>query len=192
MKKTKGFTAAALAALIFTAITATPVAAAPALSLDNLTAGMAAGDYVVTMNGKTYEPGPEFSTLATAAPGCSTGDADTKNVAAYQRRSPDGVAILLCGNNDFGWRHITNGKASSWGGIVTKYGLDGTWHKFAKWAMLNTLGAPATVTTVAGNKWNYKAPIQIKSYNGKAPSRTYTVTVSVAKDSNRIITAFPS
>jgi hypothetical protein len=174
-------------------IVAAALAVSPGVPVNASTAARPASvaanspEYEVVVNGITYDA------ENLADPSCAAGDAELKHVVAYQRRRPDGVAVIYCGNaTGFGWRHIVAEHSSDWNNIVTKYGLGGTWQQFALWAISGTVGQPASAPHDGGNDtYRYTAVVQIKDYQSKAIARTYTVTVPVGAKNDRVITAFP-
>ncbi|MFK4731629.1 hypothetical protein ROT00_18205 [Agromyces mediolanus] len=146
--------------------------------------------YEVLLNGKRYSS--DAATPFLAPTGCAKSDSETKHVVSYQRRRPNGVGVLLCGNSGFGWRHISARHGGDWQTIVTKYKLGGTWDKFAKWAMSGTLAQPLSARYNSGNDtYRYTAVLQIRSYNSAATTRSYTIVVPVGGQNNRIVTAYP-
>lgn len=147
--------------------------------------------YTVSIGGAVYDPSSAGVTAKLAAPGCNSGDPDSKRVTNWQRRNPDGVAKLVCGNYSYGWRHIADRHGQDYQNIVTKYQLGRSWDDFAKWAMSTTVGAPQSAPiNSSNNTWSYTAPIEIKNNQGQVV-RTYSMRVAVSRSDEKIITAFP-
>ncbi|MDQ1123455.1 hypothetical protein QE412_002028 [Microbacterium trichothecenolyticum] len=145
-------------------------------------------EYTVSIGDAVYDD--RDTGMMLSAPGCNAGDPESKRVTNWQRRNPNGVAKLVCGNSQFGWRHIAGRHGQDYQNIVTKYRLGRSWDDFAKWAMSTTVGAPQAAPVRNNNTWGYTAPIQIKNKQGQVV-RTYSMLVSVSRSDEKIITAFP-
>ncbi|BDZ53904.1 hypothetical protein [Agromyces marinus] len=148
--------------------------------------------YEVVMNGEVYDPDEVTVSPMLSAPGCTSGQSSTTHIVAWQRRRPDGVALLQCGTLSWGWRHIADRHGSDWQRIVTTYKLGGTWDQFAKWAMSGTVGQPLSAPYKASNDtYTYTAPIQNRAYNSGATAKSYMVYVPVGASNDRVITGYP-
>lgn len=190
MRHTRPFMTTLISTITVMMMAAFPAAAATASPLEVRQGPTSiAQRYEVLINGVPYEPAG-FS--ASLVPSCSASDPETKHIVAYQRRRPDGVAVLLCGSSAFGWRHIAERHGKDWQNIVTKYALGGSWEDFARWAIEGTVGQPVSAPEKPNGTWTYTGFIQIRQYNSNAVAKSYTATVPVSMDNDRIVIAHPS
>lgn len=127
------------------------------------------------------------------APGCGGHD-QYRKLQTLTRGGKNGVvakgiALRMCGNSAWGWRHIDIRHAKHWGNIGVLFGR--SWDSFAIWAMYGILGSPQSINyKPQRDTFLYTAPIQLWK-NGKLVT-TYMPKVSVANKTWRIITAYPT
>ena len=101
-------------------------------------------------------------------------------------------AVLLCGTENFGYRHIADGHGQDRQNVAVYTG--GNWRDLADFAMRQTLTVPQPgypAYNVKNDTWAYKTPLQIKDQQGNVRT-TYWPIVSVASRDGRIITSFPT
>jgi hypothetical protein len=130
------------------------------------------------------------------APGCSGHDQhrklQTMTRVGKNRVVTKGVAYRMCGvpgSAGWGWRHIDTQHKKDWNNVAALFGRG--WDDFAAWAIYGIVGSPSAITYQTKNStYLYTAPIQLWK-NGKYVT-TYMPKVSIAKNTWRIITAFPS
>lgn len=126
---------------------------------------------------------------------CGRTDPETKPVKTYPVQPPVGgpprtFAVLMCGNDRFGQRHIAKEHGRQWSDLAVYTG--GPWQSLADFAMKQTLTVPQAGYPQFNpdkNTWTYKSPLQIKDREGQVRV-TYWVVVGVAAQDGKLLTSF--
>jgi hypothetical protein len=128
---------------------------------------------------------------------CGANSSEEKPVRTFPTKPPIGgpnrtYSTLMCGNANFGFRHIDLRHQPDWASVAFYTG--GNWRDLADFAMNQSLTVPQPGYPVFNPKnetWTYKAPLQIKDQQGNVRA-TYWPIVSVAARDGRIITSYPT
>lgn len=144
-----------------------------------------------------------FATEASAQAGappwaaCGTSAQEEKPVRTFPTKPPVGgpartYSTLMCGNTNFGFRHIDTRHQADWTAVAFYTG--GNWRDLADFAINQSLTVPQPGYPVFNPKnetWTYKAPLQIRDQQGTVRTTLWPI-VSVAARDGRIITSYPT
>jgi hypothetical protein len=128
---------------------------------------------------------------------CGRSDPADKPVKTYPVQPPVGgptrtYAVLRCGDDKFGYRHIADKHGQQWADLAVYTG--GPWQSLADFAITQTLTVPQPGYprfNAGKNTWSYKSPLQIKDSQGQVRV-TYWVIVGVAAQDGKVLTSFYS
>jgi hypothetical protein len=126
---------------------------------------------------------------------CGRSDPEAKPAKTYPVLPPIGgptrtFAVLLCGNDRYGYRHIADKHGQEWADLAVLTG--GPWQSLADFAITQTLTVPQPgypQYNPGANTWTYKSPLQIKDQEGQVRA-TYWVVVGVAAQDGKVLTGF--
>ena len=126
---------------------------------------------------------------------CGRTDPETKVAKTYPVQPPIGgpartYAVLQCGNDKYGYRHIADKHGQEWSDLAVLTG--GPWQSLADFAITQTLTVPQPgypQYDAGRNTWTYKSPLQIKDRDGQARA-TYWVVIGVAAQDGKVLTGF--
>lgn len=127
---------------------------------------------------------------------CGRSAPEDKVVRVFPRKppapGPQVSAVLLCGSDRYGYRHIAGNHGMDWQNIAFYTGEN--WRFLADFAIeqILTFPEPGYPTYRKDNDtWTYRAPLEIRDSSGQVRA-TYRPVISVSARDGKIITAFPS
>ena len=128
---------------------------------------------------------------------CGTSSPPEKLVRTFPRPvfvpGPSGQAsALLCGSENFGYRHVSSRHGQDWQNIAAYTGEN--WRDLTDFAIEQTLRVPQPGYprhNLKNDTWAFKAPLEIRDDRGQVRA-TYYPTVVVAGGDGKIITAYPT